>query len=82
MENRSLQLRPLTAETFKPFGVVVDTGKLSPQIINQGHTRKFQNLLPIDCDHEDGRVAVHIYRSAARELPLEVHGLERHPLGS
>jgi ureidoglycolate lyase len=82
MADRLLQLQPLTADAFAPFGIVVETGGMTPQIINDGHTRKFPNLLPFDCDHECGRVAVHLYRSAARQLPLEIRCLERHPLGS
>ena len=82
MNNHVLQLEPLTAEAFRPYGTVVDTGETSPVLINDGNTQKFANLLPLDCEHQDGRVAVHLYRSIARELPLTVHGLERHPLGS
>jgi len=82
MNNHVLQLEPLTAEAFRPYGTVVDTGETSPVLINDGNTQKFDNLLPLDCEHQDGRDAVHIYRSIARGLPLTVHGLERHPLGS
>jgi len=82
MANRKLQLEPLTSKAFGPFGVVVETPDLSPESINEGHTLKFADLLPFDCDHEGGRVALHLYRSEARQLPLEIRDLERHPLGS
>lgn len=79
---RELELEPLTAGAFAPFGVVVDIGSGDAETINEGNTRKFAGLLEPDCAHEEGRVAVHLYRSRARALPLEVHSLERHPLGS
>jgi ureidoglycolate lyase len=82
-----LKLQPLTAEDFAPFGCLIDLDDPgSPAVealsINEGHALKFADLLPFDCDHEGGRVAAHFYRSEARELPLEIHSLERHPLGS
>lgn len=82
MEPRSLQARALTADAFAPFGVVVETGRLSPEAINDGNTLKFADLLPLDCSREGGRVALHLYRSKAHSLPLEVRCLERHPLGT
>jgi len=82
MKPKNLELRPLGEEAFAPFGVVVETRKLRPKIINEGHTHKFADLLPFDCDHEGGRLAVHLYRSRQRQLPLEIGILERHPLGS
>ncbi len=82
MARRTLPLRALTPEAFAPFGVVVETRRISPQVINQGLTRKYADLFPLDCNHEGGRVAVHLYRSSAHQLPIEISGLERHPLGS
>lgn len=82
MTSLTLQPEPLTAKAFAPFGVVVEVAGLEAQTINEGHTQKFADLLPLDCAQQGGRVAVHVYHSRARELPLEIRGLERHPLGS
>lgn len=82
MADRSLKLEPLTAEAFVPYGKVVETSNVEPETINKGNTRKFADLLPLDCDHRGGRVAVHVYHSKARQLPLQIRALERHPLGS
>lgn len=84
MAGLTLQAKPLTADAFAPFGLVVDIddGGLESDIINQGHTLKFADLLPLDCAEAGGRVSVHVYRSKGRRLPLEVKVLERHPLGS
>lgn len=82
MSSRLLKLQPLTGENFSRFGTVVELDEMDPQPINEGYTIKFGDLFPVDCQHEGGSAAVHFYRSAARTLPLELHGLERHPLGS
>ena len=77
-----LKLEPLSAEAFAPFGVVIELDRHKPLTINEGHAQKFADLLPHDCQHQDGRVAVHFYRSRGRKLPIEIRTLERHPLGS
>ena len=82
MSTRTLQLQPLTAEAFASFGTVVELDEMDPLPINEGYTLKFGDLLPLDCKHEGGRVAMHFYRSKARSLPIELEGMERHPLGS
>lgn len=82
MARRQLRLQSLTAEAFASYGTVVDVADLTPQAINDGNTLKFADLLPFDCSTEGGRVAAHLYRSRAQQLPLEIHSLERHPLGS
>lgn len=82
MGSEVLTLQPLTEAAFEPFGRVIDIRGLTPEAINQGNTLKFADLLPFDCDHDGGRVALHLYRSRARSLPLEIRTLERHPLGS
>lgn len=82
MDNSTLQLKPLTADAFEPFGTVVELDEVDPLPINEGYTLKFADLLPLDCKNEGGRVAMHFYKSTGRTLPLELHGMERHPLGS
>lgn len=82
MSNRTLHLQPLTAEAFEPFGIVIELDDTEPLPINEGFTRKFADLLPLDCENEGGRVAMHFYKSTGRSLPLELNGMERHPLGS
>ena len=82
MSDRTLQLEPLTAEAFEPFGTVVELDEMDPLPINEGFTIKFGDLFPLDCHHEGGEVALHFYHSTARTLPLVLNGMERHPLGS
>ena len=82
MSGRTIKLKPLTAEAFKPYGTVVELDEMDPLPINEGFTIKFGDLLPLDCEHEGGEVALHFYKSSGRSLPLELQGMERHPLGS
>jgi ureidoglycolate lyase len=72
---------PLTAEAFRPFGDVIETGD-AYELINDGTTKKFANLAHIDVAAEGGRPCISIYRATPYELPLEIKMLERHPLGS
>ena len=76
-----IKLERLTAASFKPFGEVLETGKITPELINEGKTEKFADLAKITTG-EGGRVQVSIYRSKAIELPFGIRTMERHPLGS
>ena len=72
---------PLTREAFLPFGDVLETGGVKPELINFGNTRKFGKLADITIA-EGGRGQVSIYRSHAIELPFRIRLMEAPPLGS
>lgn len=72
---------PLTKEAFLPFGDVLETDGIDPQLINFGKTQKFGNLAKIAHD-ESGFIQLSIYRSAAIALPFRIRLMECHPLGS
>jgi ureidoglycolate lyase len=72
---------PLSREAFLPFGDVLDTEGLSPELINFGNTQKFSSLAEIVVG-ESGRGQISIYRSRAIDLPFSIEVMERHPLGS
>jgi len=76
-----VRAEPLTAESFRPFGDVLETNGRIPQEINQGNTQKFADLADITIG-EGGRVQFSIYRSDVIELPFRIDLMERHPLGS
>lgn len=78
---RILRPEPLTRQAFLPFGDVLETGGLKPEIINFGKTQKFGDLAEV-CLGSGGRAQFSIYRSSAIELPFRVLLMERHPLGS
>jgi ureidoglycolate lyase len=74
--------QPLTSGGFAPFGEIIAVTGNTAEWINAGHTQKFSDLANIDTLAEGGRMALHIYRSQALSLPLEIRVMERHPLGS
>lgn len=76
-----IRAQALTAESFRPFGEVLETSGQVPEHINQGNTQKYANLADISISM-DGKVQFSIYRSSAVELPFHIRLMERHPLGS
>ncbi|MEH6582965.1 MAG: ureidoglycolate lyase [Halioglobus sp.] len=78
-----LTLEPLTAESFAPYGDVMEVkydNKIIP--INYGNTERHHNLAAVDVADEDGSAIISIFRSAPVSLPFQVKLMERHPLGS
>lgn len=76
-----IHMQVLTAEAFAPFGEVLQTHGIAPQMINQGNTQKFADLARISLG-QDGRAQVSIYRSTAIDLPFRISIMERHPYAS
>jgi ureidoglycolate lyase len=82
MKPDRLELEPLTAQAFAPFGAVIQRQGVIPRIINYGHTRKYPDLALADTSEGGGETAMHLYRSQAATLPFLIERMERHPLGS
>ena len=82
MKPERLELEPLTAEAFAPFGEVIQRQGVNPEIINYGRTQKFADLARIDTADGSGETTVHLYRSQPVVLPFQIERMERHPLGS
>lgn len=78
---RALVAESLTAGAFAAFGDVVEA-RGDSGLINSGTTRQFGDLAGIDVVAEGGCPCVSIYRATPYPLPLPIHMLERHPLGS
>ena len=77
---KAVKVEPLTVESFKPFGDVVEA-RGEAMTINQGRCQKFPHLTEIQTD-EQGHVALHIYHTSPIVQPFTLDLLERHPLGS
>jgi ureidoglycolate lyase len=77
----NIHTEPLTGESFKPYGDVLQTEGLAPELINRGKTKKFADLAGITLA-QGGQAQLSIYRSSAIELPFRIRMVERHPLGS
>ena len=72
---------PLTRESFLPFGDVLETDGIEPQLINFGNTQKYADLAELTLT-DGGRGQLSIYRSKAVLLPFRIRLMECHPLGS
>lgn len=72
--------RPLSAEEFAPFGDVLDASGEPDKLINQGMCGRFHDRAVLD--FSDGRPGISVFKAQARNLPLKLDLLERHPQGS
>lgn len=79
---RPLVARELTREAFAPFGYVFELAGAHHYAINGGTTERFHDLLPVDTAEAGGRPLVNVFRGRPHALPVTIHGMERHPLGS
>lgn len=76
-----IAVEPLTAEAFRPFGEVIAEGG-APRSMNHGTALGHRDLA-FALPGPEGRVAIGLVVStSATLLPLEVEGLERHPLAT
>jgi ureidoglycolate lyase len=76
---RNVQIEPLTAEAFAPYGDVLDaTGDF--RLINEGLCQRHHDRALLD--FADGRAGISVFRARARALPYALTLIERHPLGS
>lgn len=89
MKKIVLKPEPLTAETFAPFGDIVQVGD-SPIMINEGTTERHHKLSMVELDGPQGQSVVegeksaiiNIFRAQPRPMPMPIKMMERHPLGS
>lgn len=76
-----IAIEPLTAAAFRPFGEVIAEGG-TPRPMNDGTALGHRDLA-FALPGPEGRVAIGLVVStAATPLPLEVRGMERHPLAT
>ena len=81
--SRVLQIQPLTAEAFKPFGDVIEANEAARHFsINQGYAERYDKLALVDANDSGGQAAISVFRAKARTWPIELSVLEKHPLGS
>ena len=79
---KQLDIQPLTKANFAPFGTVIETDGATEIGINQGTTIRFDAIASVDVAAGDGRPIISLFRGTRRPDPIEIHLLERHPLGS
>ena len=76
---RDIQIAPLTAAAFAPFGDVLNCDGAPDKVINAGLCGRFHDRARIDVG--DGRVGISLFRSALRELHYQLDLVEPHPEG-
>lgn len=79
---RVLLAEPLTAAAFEPFGDVIQIEDAQALVINEGYAERFDDLARLDLTRDGGAPCLSIFRAKARDLPISIRMLERHPLGS
>lgn len=76
-----LHAQPLTSVAFAPFGDVLEAVGTPDKIINEGRCGRFHDRAALDFGPE-GRAGLSIFKAEARDWPVEVALVERHPEGS
>ncbi len=75
-----LQVLPLSQEAFSAYGDVIETQQRDFFHINNGLV-KHHDLANVEILEQD-RTLISINRAQPAVMPLVIHELERHPLGS
>lgn len=78
--SQDIQMQPLTANAFAPFGDVLDCSGDPDLIINQGLCGRYHNRAQLD--FTDGSAGISLFHARPRNLPLLLDMVERHPDGS
>lgn len=76
-----IQIQPMDAQAFKPFGDVLDCAGNPDKIINQGLCGRFHDRARLDFG-ANGRAGLSLFQAEPRALPLKLEMVERHPDGS
>jgi ureidoglycolate lyase len=85
MDNKAIYLptEPLSAGAFSAFGQVIEAGGEGQRyLINEGYAKRYHDLARVDVSAGGGRVGLSIFRAQPRTFPMQLHIMERHPLGS
>ncbi|WP_223426439.1 ureidoglycolate lyase [Tateyamaria pelophila] len=78
--SQTILIEEITSAAFAPFGDVIDTTGDPDKIINQGLCGRYHDRATLD--FSDGRAGISLFKAEPRSLPLELHMVERHPVGS
>jgi ureidoglycolate lyase len=78
----SITIEPLAAETFAPFGQVIEIANAHHYPINNGKTERYHDLARVELAGVHPRPLISIFRGQPYDLPLTLRMVERHPLGS
>ena len=77
-----IPVQPLTCDSFRRYGDVVEIGDSRHYTINQGWAERYADMAKLDLLEHDGAPNVGIVRAKPRQFPLQVKLMERHPKSS
>jgi len=79
---KTLDITPLTAAGFAPFGEVIEMAGAEHFPINQDTTERYHDLAKLDLNGVGGKAIISIFETQPRPLPIKLDLMERHPLSS
>ncbi|MCH7315916.1 ureidoglycolate lyase [Acinetobacter sp. ANC 3882] len=83
MNEKNIQIQPLTQTNFAPFGDVIEKNRDDMISINQGLTERYHALSLAQVSGENVAVGMSIFHNLfATQIPFQIEMLERHPYGS
>lgn len=77
---KRLEVAPLTATAFAPYGDVIASGGTPDKMINEGMCGRYHDRAVLD--FTDGRAGLSLFDAQERQLPLAINMVERHAKGS
>ncbi len=77
-----LDIKPLTAAAFAPFGDVIEFEGNESYPINNGMADRYHALADVDVGGDNAHAVVSLVSSKKFELPRKVDHMEYHPHGS
>jgi ureidoglycolate lyase len=81
--DNKLIVTPLNHSDFKPYGDIIEISeRCESKTINDGYATRYHDLADLDVSSAGGRPLINIFRARPRPLPLTIHMMEQHPLGS
>jgi len=75
-----IEIQPISAEAFAPYGDLIDCAGDPDAIINLGKCGRYHDRAQMDFD--SARAGISLFNAEIRTLPYEFDLVERHPLGS
>ena len=79
--NNQINIEPLTASAFSPFGDVIDATGDPTSMINNGMCARYNDRAKLDFD-KAGRAGISVFQGQPYSLPHTLPLVERHPFGS
>jgi len=76
-----IQIEPISADAFAPFGDILTLKSSPDHMINQGMCGRHHDLAQL-AFADGGKAGISLFDAIPRDLPYTLTMMERHPLGS